>query len=291
MARQSRPPMEPSAAMLPGQAGTRADYVDDDTFAARAQQREDRRIADEVYAEELPQRSADAARTTPRTIEDAANPRMSRELPGADELRKRPTSRRKKDLAKNKGEWLRALPKTRFGAIRVATENHQKLEQVNEYLAAVAGDSQSDSLPAPVKRQIRQLDLAIQDQERTNQREHIVYAPAFSPFEAGSSREAYLRRIQDTIDNNGTMDFDRYIVGDHSMSNLESEYKAEIAFEIKTRSGAYLGSSDTKPDALHMLPRGRVLQPVAILRDVPYVREDGSTGYWNRVVQFEDVTN
>jgi len=290
MARSSRPPMEPSRPIVPGQAGTAAEYIAEDDYEARRRVREDARIADEVLDATVPQRSADAARVTPRTMEDAANPSMARALPDSDNIRKRMTSRRKKDLAKQKRAWIAALPKTRFGAIKTVTEKGERLEDLNAILVRTAGNPQSRSVPPAAQRQIRQLDLAIQDQERVNPREHIVYAPAYAPFDAGSSREAYLRRIQDAIDEDSTIEFDRYIVADHSMSNLEEDHSAEIAFEIKTRSGAYLGSSDTLPDATHLLPRGRVLKPVGIQRDVPYVKADGSTGSWGRVVQFEDVT-
>lgn len=289
MPRSIRPPMEPNAALKIGETGTRAEYLDETSFDARAEAREDRRIADELYQDQLPQRQADAARATPRALEDAANPRMARELPAGGELRKNMTSRRKKDMAKHKREWSSSLAKTRFGAVKVATENYQRFEQLNEMLAATAGDPNNFS--PSVRRQVRQLDLAIQDFERDNPREHIVYSPGFSPYEAGSSREAYLRRIQGVIDDDGTMDFDRYIAADHSLSNLEEDFSSEIVFEIKTRSGAYVGSSDTLPDAMHILPRGRQLKPVAIQRDVPYVKADGTTGTWKRVVQFEDVTN
>jgi len=276
--------------MVPGQAGTAAEYQNEEDYESRRRVREDARIADEVLDATMPQRSADAARVTPRTIEEAANPNMSRALPDSDTIRKRMTSRRKKDLARQKGAWIGALPKTRFGAVKAVTEKAERLEDLNQLLVRTTGNPHDPSVPPGAQRAIRQLDLAIQDQERVNEREHLVYAPAYAPFEAGSSREAYLRRIQDAIDEDSSLEFDRYIVADHSMANLEDDHGAEIAFEIKTRSGAYLGSSDTLPDATHLLPRGRVLKPTGIQRDVPYIKADGSTGYWGRVVQFEDIT-
>lgn len=291
MARKSRPPMEARAPMSDGEVGTRADYLTDADYVERRRMREDQRIGDELLDERLPQRSADAARMTPRTIEDAANPRMSRTLAGEGEVRKSMTSRRKKDLAKSKKEVLHALPKTQHGALMAATTDHRKMEGLNSILSDTAGNPYHDGVPASAQRAFRRIDMAIQASERQNEREHIVYAPAFAPHDAGSSREAYMRRISEAIEDEGTMEFDRYIAADHSLSNLESDFGSEIVFEIKTRSGAYLGSSDTLPDAVHLLPRGRVLKPVAIQRDVPYTKPDGSIGSWARVVQFEDVTN
>jgi hypothetical protein len=290
MARKTRTPMEPRASMADGEVGTRADYVGGDEYSERRNIRDINRDADALFTERLPQRSADAVRMTPRTIEDAANPLMSRTLADETVARKPMTSRRKKDLAKGKREVLVALPKTQHRALATAVGDHRKMEQLNRVLSATAGNPHAEGVPESMQRVFRQTDLAIQAFERHNAREHIVYAPAFAPHDAGSSREAYIRRLEDTIENDGTLEFDRYIAADHSLSNLESNFGREIVFEIKTRSGAYLGSSDTLPDAVHLLPRGRVLKPTAVLRDVPYTKPDGSTGSWARVVQFEDVT-
>ena len=58
--------------------------------------------------------------------------------------------------------------------------------------------------------------------------------------------------------------------------------------EIRTTSGAYLGTSDTTPDANHIIGRGRVLRPVSV-QEAEFTRPDGSQGK-RMVVQMEDVT-
>ena len=58
--------------------------------------------------------------------------------------------------------------------------------------------------------------------------------------------------------------------------------------EIRTKSGAYLGTSDTTPDASHLVGRGRVLRPVSV-HEVSYVKPDNTRGT-RTVVQMDDVT-
>ena len=85
---------------------------------------------------------------------------------------------------------------------------------------------------------------------------------------------------------NSTLTFDSYIPASHSIGTLRDS--PDIVMEIRTKSGAYLGTSDTTPDASHLVGRGRVLRPVSV-HEASFVRPDGTRGT-RTVVQMDDVT-
>ena len=163
------------------------------------------------------------------------------------------------------------------------------LEGINRQLAAVTG-LRSRLTPA-AKRRIEAVDRAIQDFEVHNNRQHLVYATLLAPKNNDKDRaklRGVLRSMAERPDDpRAAMTFDGYIPATHSLGNIGDG--DDVVMEIQTRSGAYLGSSDSLPDADHIVGRGRTLKPVGV-RQVEVVKPDGSTGTrW--VVQMTDVTD
>lgn len=230
---------------------------------------------------------ADARREVPRLRTDAANPNKDRRLPSPSSVRGMLSSNMKKDYNKSKRDWVAGLPKTRHNAMERTMTNRQHLETVNRGLNGHVG--MKSELPPAVRRRVEHVDRAIQDFERTNERGHVVYATLQAPRDHGNSRNALRRRLtQMSEDTSGdqTLTFDSYIPATHSLGNVGDG--PDVVMEIRTRSGAYLGTSDTTPNADHLVGRGRVLRPVGV-HEATYVKPDGSRGErW--IVQMEDVT-
>ena len=160
---------------------------------------------------------------------------------------------------------------------------------MNRELNGVVG-MRSD-LPPATQRRVREIDRSIQAFERTNEREHIVYTTLKAPKDHGNSRNALRNRLEEMTQNeegseNSTLTFDSYIPASHSIGTLKDS--PDIVMEIRTKSGAYLGTSDTTPDASHLVGRGRVLRPVSV-HEVSYVKPDNTRGT-RTVVQMDDVT-
>lgn len=237
--------------------------------------------------ETLSLREADARREVPRLRTDAANPNKDRSLPAPSAVRGMLSSNMKKDYNKGKKAWVSGLPKTRLNAMERTMTNRQHLETVNRGLNRHVG--MKSELPGPVRKRVEHVDRAIQDFEQNNERRHVVYATLQAPKDHGNSRNALRRRLSQMSEDtsgNQTLTFDSYIPASHSLGNLNEG--PDIVMEIRTRSGAYLGTSDTTPNADHLVGRGRVLRPVGV-HEVAYVKPDGSRGErW--VVQMEDVT-
>lgn len=236
--------------------------------------------------ETLSMREADSRREVPRLRTDAANPNKDRSLPSPSGVRAMLSSNMKKDLNKTKRGWVEDLPKTRLASLNRTMANRERLEGVNRALHGVVG--QKSSLPPATRRRVEQIDRTIQDFERTNERGHVVYATLRAPKEHGNSRNALRRKLDAMAQdpNEPTMTFDSYIPASHSLGNVADG--PDVVMEIRTRSGAYLGTSDTTPDANHLVGRGRVLRPLGV-HQATYVKPDGSRGE-RYVVQMEDVT-
>lgn len=246
--------------------------------------RDEARATAEALDENLTMREADSRREVPRLRTDAANPNMSRNLPSASATRGMLSSNRQKDYNKAKVAWAESMPKTRRDAIARTARNREQLEDLNRDLNSVTG--MRSQLPAPTRRRAERLDAAISDFERTNQREHVVYSTLQAPYDRQPSRDALRRRLTTMSEEGGSMTFDSYIPATHSLGNVQDSN--DVVMEIKTRSGAYLGSSDTTPNSNHIVGRGRTLRPVGV-HDVSYTQPDGSRGT-RTVVQMEDVT-
>lgn len=257
--------------------------------AEREEIRGEARATAAAMSETLSEREADARREVPRTITDAANPRKDRALPPPDAERRMLSSNMQKALNKQKVAWSNDLPKTRHAAVTRTVSSQKSLEGVNSALHDSVG-VRSELRPA-TQRRVRELDRSIQDYERGNDRQHVVYSVLKSPKDHGNSRNALRRSLERMSndpddDNPRSLTFDGYIPATHSLGNVPEG--DDIVMEVRTRSGAYLGSSDTTPNSDHIVGRGRVLRPVGV-HEVTYVRPDGSNGT-RTVVQMDDVT-
>lgn len=229
--------------------------------------------------------------TLPLPMSEQLNPNMVRTLPGRDEIRSSLSSNRKKDLSRQKNLAFSTMPKARRTGTFKLTQHAAAMERLNSRLAEVVGDI--DQLSSYEQRSVRTLDLAISDIEKTNRREHIVYAPLHSP---DGKQETVLKHFRDTMQRNSEMspfdqrteDFDRYVVADHNLANLD-RFGGEVVAEIRTTRGGYVGGSDTVKEAEHILPRGMRYAIVGIQENVTYIRNDGSQGQ-RTVVQLEDTS-
>lgn len=226
----------------------------------------------------------------PLPMSEQLNPNMARALPARDEIRSSLSSNRKKDLSRQKNLAFSKMAKVRKVLTTRMVEHAAPMEYLNKRLAEVVGDV--DQLNPYEKKRVRSMDLAIADIESTNRREHVVYAPLFSP---DGKQETVLRHFRETMQRNSEMsaldqrteDFDRYVVADHNLSNLE-RFNGEVVAEIRTARGGYVGGSDTVKEAEHILPRGMRYNIIGIQENVTYLRNDGTQGQ-RTVVQLEDT--
>lgn len=261
--------------------------------------REDARVGDAARREQMTPAGADRRAEVPRTRTDAANPNMDREFPSPSATRQRLSSNMKKSLNRHKRTVQEEMPSTRYEAMNRAIGNRQVLGRLNQRLHDTVG-MRSDLRPAE-RRRVNEIDNSIRDFEVGNERQHIVYSTLTSPKAHGNSRNALRATLRNmasredpepgstlsqTPSSQTTMTFDGYIPATHTLGEVpESD---DIVMEIRTRSGMYLGTSDTRHEADHLVGRGRVLRPRGV-REVSYVRRDGSQGRrW--IVQMDDVT-
>lgn len=262
----------------------RAEFPNATDESAREDIRGEARATAAALDDTLPMRSADARREVPRLRTDAANPNMDRKLPSPSAERGMLSSNRQKAYNKTKVAWVNKLPNTRLAAMRSTMGDREQLESVNRALHSTTG-MRSELQPA-TRRHVESIDRAISDFEATNEREHVVYSVLKPPFDRQPSREALVRRLREMSDDERSMTFDSYIPASHSLGRVpESD---DVVMEIRTRSGAYLGTSDTTPNSNHLVGRGRTLRPVGI-HEVSYVKPDKTRGT-RLVVQMEDVT-
>lgn len=251
--------------------------------------REDARTTAAALRQNMSQRTAEARSEVPRMRTDSINPRKSRRLPSPSAERQMLSSNMKKEYSKTKRGWIEQMPKSHYHAMKRTMSNRQMLEGINRELNGVVG--MRSELPPATQRRVREIDRSIQAFEATNQREHIVYTTLKSPKDHGNSRNALRRRLEAMTENrdgeeNSTLTFDSYIPASHSIGTLKDS--PDIVMEIRTKSGAYLGTSDTTPDASHLMGRGRVLRPVSV-HEASFVKPDGTRGT-RTVVQMDDVT-
>lgn len=251
--------------------------------------REEARVAAFGLDETMTLREADARREVPRRRTDSANPRESRPLPAPGTLRKAASSRKRKKLGKAKRSWETTMPKNQYRAMSKTVANSARLEATNRALHETVG-MRTDLSPA-VARHVSEIDRAIQTHEAANTGEHIVYVKLNAPTKHGNSRNALWKRMQNRTEaeDNPPLQFDGYLMGSHSLGQIRDD--GEMVMEIKTRSGAYLGSTDNpnNPNADHIMPRGAALQ-VVNTEIVDYEKPDGGIGQ-RRVVQMTDITD
>lgn len=288
-----RSALSPAADASPAAHTSKTEWVDPATAAEMSGTRAESAATAAALASTLTDREADARREVPRSRTDAANPNKSRSLPTPTTVRGLLSSNRKKDYNKTKRAWVEGLPKTRRDAVQRVMGDRENLEGVNRALHSTTG--RRSQLSPAIRKRVEATDRAIADAERTNEREHIVYAVLRPPHDYGSSRAALNRRLT-AMSARGDGDpvgatqrdltFDGYVPATHSLGTIPQG--RDVVMEIRTRSGAYLGTSDTTLNADHVIGRGRVLRPVGV-HEVPYIDADGSR-QTRRVVQMEDVT-
>lgn len=251
--------------------------------------REEARVSATGLDETMTLREADARREVPRRRTDSANPREARPLPSPGTLRKPASSRKRKKLNVAKRSWEATMPKNQYRTMHKTVADTARLEATNRALQDAVG-MRSDLSPA-VARHVSEIDRAIQAHEAKNTGEHIIYAKLNAPKKHGNSRNALWRRMEarHRDEDSGPLQFDGYIQGSHSIDQIKDD--GEAVMEIKTRSGAYLGSTDNpnNPNADHLMPRGASLR-VVNTEVVDYQKPDGSIGK-RRVIQMEDITD
>lgn len=196
------------------------------------------------------------------------------------------SSNRKKEYNKTKRGWVEQMPKSHYQAMKRTMSNRQMLESVNRELNGVVG--MRSELPPATQRRVREIDRSIQAFESTNEREHVVYATMKAPKDHGNSRNALRNRLETMSQDSESqgITFDSYVPASHSLGTINDG--PDIVMEIRTKSGAYLGTSDTTPDASHIMGRGRTLRPVSV-HEASFVKPDGTRGT-RTVVQMDDVT-
>lgn len=230
---------------------------------------------------------SDARREVPRLREDSIKPRKSRNLQGGDQERQMLSSNMKKDYSRTKRSWEQGLPKTRRRALDSTMRDSASLEGLNRALRGTHGTK--SELPSGLRRRSESVDRAIQDYERTNEREHIVYTTLQAPKDHGNSRNAVMRRLTEMSadPDSEPLTFDGYVPATHSLGNISNS--DDIVLEIRTKSGAYLGESDTTPNSDHIVNRGRSFRLVGVY-EVDYVKSDGTRGA-RPIAQVDDVTD
>lgn len=230
---------------------------------------------------------ADARREVPRLRDDNVRPRKMRKFQDGDHERPMLSSNMKKDYSRTKRAWESSLPKTRRRALDNTMRDADSLEGLNRAMRGTHGTK--SELPPAVRKRGEAVDRAIQDFERTNERQHIVYTTLRAPKDHGNSRNAVLSRLQGMADDpeSQPLTFDGYVPATHSLGNITND--KDIVLEMRTKSGAYLGDSDTTPNSDHIVNRGRSFKIVGF-HEVSYVKPDGSRGT-RPIVQVDDVTD
>lgn len=249
-------------------------------------QREITARQDELIDMLMPRRSAEAHREVPALNEDSINPRMDRQLPGPGVVRQPLSHHMKKDYNKSKESVIRRMSKTRYERVERMISDRTRFNETNEALTEALG--RQSELRENTRRFVQSMDRACSTYEAENQRTHILYTTLEAPYDHGASRAALRRRLEEMIGEEGAhLSFDGYIPATHSLAEVPES--REIVLEIRTRSGMYIGKSDSLPDANHLIGRGRKFAPVGQgFQEVEFVRPDGTRDS-RLVYQIEDI--
>lgn len=266
---------------------TQGEWIGEGAAAEAEADRTLNRTDAEALDDMMTMSESDARREVPRLREDSIKPRKMRKLPQPGQERPMLSSNMKKDYSRTKRAWEQSLPKTRRRALDNTMRDSASLEGLNRALRGAHGTK--SELPSGVRRRAESVDRAIQDYERTNERQHVVYTTLRAPKDHGNSRNAVLSRLNEMSADSESqpLTFDGYVPATHSLGNIEND--RDIVLEMRTKSGAYLGTSDTTPNADHIVNRGRSFRVVGV-NEATYVKPDGSQGS-RTVVQVDDVTD
>lgn len=233
----------------------------------------------------------DKDRAQPRpTTAPLGHPRKARQLPGQDQARVPISSRQRKDRSATKNRVEDRMAGTVHQAVHEAISDKGTWDSMNRVLSAAAGNVQHDRIPEETRRRVQRVDRAIQAYERENDRSHVVYTQVQMPaYINASNAMGYVRR---NLPEGSVIDLDRYTFATHCMHEFDAgladrkQRERTVVFELATRRGMYMGSSDSRDDTRHLLPRSMRLRVLGH-HEATYTRPDGSTGTrW--VVQLQD---
>lgn len=287
--------MEPNAPLAKNEdMGAAMEEQSIESLSEALQERAKAALADRALDQDMSLSEADAQRSTPRPRTDNLDERFARRIPADNEVRRRPSSRLKKRLSKQKNQTFSKQPNSRKVLVKRFTngsaQSRQDLETVNQALADVRGNI--SGFPKQTQEMVRRLDRTISDYERGNTGIATVYSPVSPP--AGMTNDQLAERFRYMAQtDNPSMTFDRYVVADHSLDTAVSNTAPAsegggppLVFEYETSRGMYLGGSDTVVDGSQLIARGNSVDVLGV-KDVTVERPDGSL-YEQRVVQIRD---
>ncbi|QSE87176.1 hypothetical protein JWS13_00240 (plasmid) [Rhodococcus pseudokoreensis] len=261
-----------------------ADVVTEASFIDRERERDGAREIDAaVEGMSLTRAAKDLHRAYPRSTSHAdIHRRMERRLPSEIELRRSMSSRQRKARSVTKRQVLEAMPNTQHRALSRLVQEPQRWAEVNASLSKVNGDAVQ--LDDKDRQHVQRVDRAIQAYEKTSGRGHIVYTEVTMPDSI-----AVREQLPGSLSAGTVVSFDRFTMTRHNLHELDAERGSnDLALEIQTSRGMYLGMSDTAGgNTAHLLPRGIRLEVVAA-HYAPYERNGGSMGE-RLVVQMREV--
>lgn len=260
-----------------------AEVVSESSYVDRQQERAGAQQMDTaVERMSLTRAAKDLNRAYPRpTVPDHLDPRKERALPGEIELRKQLSSRQAKARSMTKRSVFEAMPRTQHEATTRLISDPQEWSTTNAALSSVNGDAVQ--LDDRQRKQIQRVDRAIQSYERSSARGHVIYTEVTMP-----DSTALREQLPSTLKRGTVVAFDRFTMASHNLDELDSHQGPnDVALEIQTSRGMYLGRSDSAGgDTSHLLPRG-VQFEVMGSHYAPYARTNGTVGE-RLVVQLRD---
>ena len=231
----------------------------------------------------------DRERLFPRaTNADLGDPRMRRRLPQAGDRRQPLSARQRNERSKDRLTTQRSMPLAQLRAQRDLVTRPERWRDINDQLSEQTGDIQAMS--DADQGRVRRIDRSIQAYERNNDRGHVLYSNVRMPYYINHHNlPGFLRNNFAT----GTrVSFDRYTHATHQLHEtvgyVQDRDGRVAVFEMETVRGAYLGQSDKRDNAQHLLPRGMEFEVVDV-HEASYRAPDGTTGT-RMVVQLRDVT-
>lgn len=285
--RGTTPAIDTNAPRNPdGSLGVSAQTLSPQEAAQAAEHRANASAGDALLDAVNDLRTADSLREVPRARTDNLNPRMARRLPPDNAVRTSLSSRAKKRLSKQKNTWLTKAPKGQrvlLHGLVTDPAGAQRLEFLNRSLAAVHG--QRSELPPNTKEVVSRLDRLISAYERDNESLNTIYTKATPP--PGWTNNQFANRMQELANQNGQLHWDRYVLADHSLTQIPVHNDDELVYEYETSRGAYLGKSDSNPNGMHLVARGNRVDVVGV-KTVQVRDNDGNT-VTRRVIQIRDA--
>ena len=265
-----------------------ATFVAAQAFDDRAATRAGARDLDVMVeaAPGLTRAARDRERATPRDVTTPVrHPALERSLGEPDGIRLPLSSRQRKARSVTKRQVQARLPATQYRAVQEVFADESAWRRLNDQLSEAVGDAQA--LDDRDRVSVQRLDRAVAAYERANDRGHLLYANVALPLGTGHNLEGFTRRH---FPEGRVVELDRFTGCAHTLHQLEDASTAgerPVVFEMATRRGAYLGTSDSVDNTTHLLPRGMRLRVVSV-HSARYRRPDGTEGR-QQVVQLVDA--